>query len=313
MTEGAAAECLAFSSTTDRDTLLARLSACQSLDEVAEAGFLFHGTCETIDGPLRPGAYDGVFWTARSPAVAQAYIPRAGLISMMARPLDHILDEPVRPRGPEDLTTRWALARAGASWADLEVEEGRGRVTSWRVLPGWPRGRDLVDHLEGDLGYEASPQGIWEVSIGHGPLGQEWKPADWKLPGTLLLLYAPHLRIQQANWGESEIGDANHNRVGAFTRFADEGWDAFSMQDLLQSEYHGNVGHEAIGILPKALSTLPWIGIPALRHDGPDAGVYGLGETEDFTRFMQKVASIYQSWEEIVPLLDPCSDGLSMG
>jgi hypothetical protein len=298
MTEDAAAECLAFSSPTDRDDILDRLNACQSFDEVAEAGFLFHGTCEAIDVPLRPGAYDGVFWTARSPAVAQAYIPRAGLISMMARPLCHMLDEPVRPRGPEDLTTRWALARAGASWADLEVEEDRGRVTSWRVLPGWPRGRDLVDHLKGDLGYEASPQGIWEVSVGQGPQGQEWKPADWRLPGKLLLLYAPHLQIHQADWGESEIGDANHSRVGAFTRFADQGWDSFSMQDLLQSEYHGNVGHEAIGILPKALSTIPWIGIPALRHDGPDAGAYRLGETEDFTRFMREVSPGYISEEE---------------
>ena len=232
---------------------------------------------------------------------------------MMARPLDHMLSEPLRPRNPDDLTTKWALARAGATWDDLEVEEERGRVTSWRVLPGWPRSRDLVDHLEGELRYEASPQGIWEVSVEHGTQGQEWKPAAWRFPGTLLLLYAPHLQIQQANWGESEIGDANHNRVGAFSRFAREGHGAFSMQDLLQSEYHGNVGHEAIGILPKALSALPWIGIPASRHDGLDADVYRLGDTEDFTRFMRELAPGYQSWEDIAPFLDPCSDGLSMG
>lgn len=41
---------------------------------------LFHGTIENFDvRNIRPSGYDNVFWTVDNPAIAQTYIPKAGL------------------------------------------------------------------------------------------------------------------------------------------------------------------------------------------------------------------------------------------
>ncbi|MCE6959314.1 hypothetical protein LAZ40_09650 [Cereibacter sphaeroides] len=283
-----------FSTEQGRDRILAMLAGCRDIADVQACGLLFHGTCETIRGPLHGGSYDGVFWTARTPSVAQAYIPRAGITALVAVPASYRLDDPIRPRDPGDAVTRWALGRARARWEDLDAEMDGPSVRSWKLLPGWPRGRDLVAHVEQDLGYRASRHGCWEVSTVFGPAGQEWKPADWSLPGTLIVAHAPDLEIRNAQWGESDLGDANHNRLDAFARFAELGLEAFRMSDLLQSKHHGNVGHEAIGLLPAGLARLDWIGIPAVRHDGPESDIFGIGDTADFARFMATAAPGYR-------------------
>lgn len=282
-----------ISALSPESRLIAALKGCRDFSDLETAGFLFHGTCERIDGPLRPGAYDGVFWAARTPAIAQAYIPRAGISQIISRPPDSLLEDPIRPRSPDDLVTAWALSRAQARWDDLEVEEERGRICSWRCLPGWPSNGELVRHIEDDLGYEPESYGGWEVSTDRSGGLWEMRPASWSLPGSLILLHAPDLKISSADWRESEIQSANHNRLEAFARLEREGCEAFAMQDLLQSKHHGNLGHEAIGILPRALERLEWISIPAIRHDGPDPDIFQRKETPDFLRYMKQASSVY--------------------
>lgn len=278
-----------------RDRLLDRLASCRSFAEIRDSGFLFHGTCEEIAGPLHGGAYDGVFWTAQSPAIAQAYIPRAGISTYIKRPSHPMRGDPVKPGSPDDPVTSWALSRAGATWDDLDVTFDRHRVDSFRILPGWPNLEDLAFHISDTLGYGEPENEIWEISIGRGASGQTFMPADWKLPGTLIILRAEHLNIAAPQWQEEDLGYTNHNRVGAFSRFANEGVQAFRMQDLLQSRYHGNVMHEAIGILPEALAGCDWIGIPATRHDAPDLTAFQQDETAEFTAFMRSIASDYEA------------------
>lgn len=285
---------MAPSSNSSEERILNILRSCRNFRDVEASGFLFHGTCETIEGALRPSPYDEVFWAARTPTVAQAYIPRSGITQIVARPSDNLLDDPIRPRSANDAVTAWALSRARAHWDDLEAEEHRGRIASWRVLPGWPRNSDLVAHIENDLGYTSENYGCWEVSIHRSGDTYKMKPAGWTMPGSLILLHAPGLEISATDWQESEIGGANHNRLDAFDRFAREGRAAFSMPDLLQSKFHGNYGHEAIGILPDALSKLDWIAIPAVRHDGPEPDIFRQKESRDFLDFMDTVSPSYQ-------------------
>lgn len=278
------------------DRVLDALSRCTSFEDVRGAGILFHGTCESLEGPLRGGGYDGVFWTASQPSIAQAYIPKAGISTWIRVPKDWEKKDFIRPSLHSDPVTAWACHKTGVTLEDLDIEtDALGRTSSWSIPTGWPRQEDVISWME-RLGYEVGGSESWEVSMARNISGDyEVMPADWKMPGHLVIaLPHPDFRIWDPSWSESELGNANHNRVTDFARFTSSKRDAFRMQDLLQSDFMGNVGHEAIGILPSGLERLDWIAIPATRHDGADMEVFREPETEDFVDFMRDVNPEYK-------------------
>jgi hypothetical protein len=269
------------------------LSGCENFQDVERLGFLFHGTIEALAGPLYGGGYDGVFWTAEAPAIAQSYIPRAGASMIVGRPDIWEMDDALRPSLDDGPIMDWALARANATKEDLDIGADGYRVTSWRNLPGWPKQKDLVAWIESELGYEPKSYGTWEILCDRVDGREVFRPASWSREGTLIIALAPDLKVDEPQWSEDALGYKNHNRVGDFARFAEEGRDAFSMHDQLQSEYWGNVGHRAIGILPAGLSKLDWIAIPACRHDGPDVDWSTARETVEFEALMAEIAPGY--------------------
>ena len=268
--------------------ILGILAAARDFDDLRAAGLVFHGTCERLDGPLRGGGYDGVFWAAETPSVAQSYIPRAGVIRLLSVPRDYLLEDGLRPTEPGDPIMTWALERCGASWEDLDVESDGRRPPPWRNLPGWPRHADLVDWIARDLGYGLPEDGVWQIACDRDPTGGEvFRPAGWSMPGQLLVLHVPDLEIIDPPWSEEGLGLKPHNRLEDFRHFAREGVEAFHMSDLLQSEALGNVGHRAIGLLPSALARAEWIAIPAARHDGEDLSVFTEPMTAEFARLLE--------------------------
>lgn len=276
------------------ETVLQRLARCVSFEEVREAGFLFHGTCERIEGPLQGGAYDGVFWAAAHPSVAQAYIPASGSTTWLRSFQDGARDEPMRPTQGGGFMMRWALARAGATVEDLDVQWLGYRASSWRNLPGWPSNADLEAWVR-SLGYQKDEAGLYTLKLGHDVEGEFLMGAAERLPGRLLILLADQVEIVDAPWSENAQWSAHHRRLGDFATFSRQGLEAFRMQDLLQSDHLGNVGHEAIGILPPGIAKLSWIAIPARRHDGDTLETWSRPETEEFTAFMRALNPDYQT------------------
>lgn len=274
-----------------RDRILDILAACPDFTDVRRAGLLFHGTCEAITGPLHGGAHDGVFWCAETPSVAQTYIPRAGVTRYLSMPGAHRGDEPVRPTDPDDPVMIWALGRAGATWPDLEVERDPQRartILAWRNLPEWPVQQDLGTWIADELGYGRPSIGTWSVLCDRDEAGQEiFRPADWFLSGTLLVVHVPDLRAEPAAWSPELTLYKPHNRLEDFARFAREGLETFSMQDRLQSDHLGNVGHRAVGLLAPALERADWIAIPAQRHDGENIAVLSEPMTREFSGLMR--------------------------
>ncbi|MCW3784307.1 hypothetical protein [Defluviimonas salinarum] len=270
------------------------LSSCRSFADLSRLGVLFHGTCEAIEGEIRGGAYDGVFWTARTPSVAQAYIPRAGVRTTISATDGYRRDDAIRPSRGENPVTLWALERAGVTLDDLDVSWDGLRAWSWRIPPGWPTLGDLDDHIRA-LGYEPDATGMFDVSLRYRDGGSRIMPADWRLPGQLLILLPEGLEIRHPEWSEEALGYSAHNRVGDFCRFADEGYAAFRMSDLLQSEANGNVGHEAIGLLPAGIGRVSWLAIPAFRNDGEDLSVFRRPETPELVAFMRSINPEYRA------------------
>lgn len=284
---------LVASSSPEAETrIMDILGNCTDFEDVRRAGLLFHGTCEAIDGPLRGGAYDGVFWCAETPSVAQAYIPRAGIIRCLAMPNTSQADEPLRPTEPDDPVMTWALERAGATWDDLDVERDPQRtrsIRSWRNLPGWPDHAALEAWISDELGYGRPVSRIWPVLCDRDDAGKQiFRPSNWSMPGQLYVLHVPDLKIEPAPWSPEMMAYKPHNRLDDFPRFAREGLEAFSMHDQLQSDEQGNVGHRSIGLLSGALGRAEWIAIPAMRHDGADISIFSEPMTEAFAELMRE-------------------------
>lgn len=291
--------------------VLDALAGCESFEDVRAAGILFHGTCEAIEGDLRGGPYDGVFWTAPSPSVAQSYIPRSGITGIMPDPDDYDRDERIRPDKRDSWVMRWAFEKSGATREDLAVEWDGWRAYSWTIPEGWPTMGDLADHMR-ELGYAPDHHGNFTYFTCYEGEEEVLKPADWFLPGHLLIVLPEDLEIREPEWSEDALGYANHNRVGDFTSFAMKGHDAFRMSDQLQSDHLGNVGHQAIGILSSGRRKLSWLAIPAVRHDGEDLEAWRRPETEEFAEFMRRLNPLYRTVAEIEAEAELTAPELSM-
>ena len=287
-----------------KDKVISALSKCKTFEDVKALGILFHGTCEDLVGDLRGGGYDDVFWTASSPDIAQAYIPRSGVTSWVHAPADYEREDHITPSRNGGWVMEWALERAGVTLDDLDVSWNGLSPWSWTIPDGWPTEGDLDDYIR-SLGYEADGMGIYTVSLNYRDMDGDGKsretvmPADWKLQGDLVIILPEDLDVREPEWSEDALGYETHNRIADFADFAEAGLEAFHMSDCLQSDFQGNVPHKSIGILPAGLKKLSWITVPATRHDGEDQSVWHGAETREFAAFMKSINPEYRTMSEI--------------
>jgi hypothetical protein len=283
----------------DAERVRKHIASCNSFEEVRALGVLFHGSCEDIDGNLHGGGYDGVFWTADRPSVAQAYIPKSGSTTWLHEPREDEREDYLKPSKHIGFVMRWALDRAGVTMEDLDVTWNGLQAWSWTIPSNWPTEGDFDDMIRG-LGYRPDFRGCYTVSTRYTDEGETIMPAEWTLPGQLVIaLPQEDFTFKAAMWSEDGLGYASHNRVADFDSFSQRGQHGFSMEDCLQSEFHGNVGHEAFGILPEGIKRLSWLSIPAVRHDGPDMDVFAKPETPAFVAYMKELNPSYRTENEI--------------
>lgn len=215
---------------------------------------LFHGTCEEIVGALRPGGYDGVFWTADTPAVAQTYIPVSGGSTLASISKGRRVIEPT--------TVTIAVAGALGIVPDAEYDD-RGCLLSWcwRARDGASAelGTDQVlQYLEG-LGYTLEDHNIamrgWlKVRIAEGK--DVILPADYKEPGRVFVLEPPSdLRLYDLVTGlEGDLTDLAYHKIDLFRQLESQGYDGIAIHDFCQSSTCGNVGHVSYGLFAQGLA-----------------------------------------------------------
>jgi len=250
---------------------------------------LFHGTSEDLQGPLRPGAYDGVFWTAEHSAVAQCYIPAAG-----GRTYCHVSSYQakmgVRPSNTDPF---YSIAREiGPAAYDVEYDQF-GCAKSWRMPGGYLTYADVARHIEvvlgyknkgrhGDLQYELLSDG-WDNDRGHLVV-----PASYKRPGSLVIVTGgfDQMRLANLSTGESDLTDLQYHRIETFRRLESEGFDGVVIDDFCQSKAWGNVGHRSIGFFGAAVTKLETVILPAVRFDwGESAGALQQTDTPEYVRW----------------------------
>jgi len=234
--------------------------------EQYERGFLFHGTLERFTGQLEPGA-DGLLWLAESSAVAQAYIPSTGLTIYLSMPRPWMLDESPRPATQDDPWGRAWRRLAGAEYSEVEYD-AIGRPRRWRIdrSATW---RDLVRALEG-LGYDTSSSSVAvRATLLRG--AEELLPADYRAEGRLFIVRTTSpLRLADLTGEEGDLGDPQYNWFEVFRRLEAAGYDGVRINDFLQSDKWGNVGHISIGVFPRGLPKLTYTSVPARNYDPED-------------------------------------------
>lgn len=271
------------------------LSRCSNFEDVRALGVLFHGTTSEIKGSLQGGAYDDVFWAADKPTVAQAYIPKSGVTTFYHKSYEDERDEHLTPCLHDSPSMNWALARVGLQREDMDITWNGLRPACWVIPEGWPTCGEWDDYLEAK-GYEADDRGVYDVSVSYETGVEEIMPAKWMKPGQLIIIVPDDgFSVADPDWSEDALEYNPHNRIVDFAQFSKAGIQAIRMEDELQSDHFGNVGHEAIGILREGLKKLSWIAIPCVRNDGPDFSAFTSHETPEFLAFMKEINPSYIS------------------
>lgn len=226
---------------------------------------LFHGTLEPIDGDIRGGGYDNIFWTAHNPAVAQNYIPITGGTFIVPRIWN--LDEPVRPA--EDYTVQGMAAKQmGLGWDRVEYDQYQ-RPNSWAYKDNkritWAM---IKEFLENEMGYKPNDNGGYRIRHYEIDGVDQIVPASFKAVGQLyMLMNKGELKIYDYTGHGGDLMDPQYNHIKIFKMLEQEGYDGVKINDYAQSENWGNVGHESIGIFPSGLRKIKYLTIPASNFD----------------------------------------------
>lgn len=247
--------------------IIARL-ADGATPEDAIRPFLFHGSGEPLEGAMRPGAYDGVFWTADCPAVAQCYIPRSGGQTSICIQ-SHRLGERVRPARNDSLHAA-AVQKCGRE-PDVEWD-AIGNSRSWTIPTGWPTHAELLSWFREELGYASAAVDVpfWAASSFEGGRDRFLRE-DHRLQGSLLVVDGRDLNFyDHATGREGDLQDPDHNRLGLFRRVEAAGYDGIVINDFCQSPAWGNVGHRSWGVFASAMARVEWASVPAVSFDWPE-------------------------------------------
>lgn len=257
--------------------IMARVGLAATLTDPRGSGLLFHGTAEPFDGPPKVCGIDDILWFADAPIYAQAYIPEAGLSSIISKPSDWRMDERVRPN-KHSFWTEFATITMGRPLPDVEYDDF-GEAKSWSIRKDWPTYAECVAALR-ELGYTFM-DGSEEVKYSDGcnsPVAR----ADWLQPGRVFVTAADGLRLLDRSVGESDATEKAHLDFDLF-RFAEKsGYDGVVINDLCQSSDCGNVGHRAVGLFSATVDKLEFVSYDAVHRRM--AGLRSLG-TPDFENF----------------------------
>lgn len=254
---------------------------------------LFHGSIESINGPLRPGGYDGILWTAETSTVAQCYIPATGGSSFVSLNRWQ-LDEGVRPYPGNPL---YSVAKMiGPAAANVKYDQF-GSPNSWTQPEGYATNRQVVEHLEKVMGYrnrsEIAGDYVFEIRTdGWNKDAQEHVVvnADFTKEGVLAIIEGfEGMRLLDISTGDADLTDVQYHKLRLFRQAEEQGYDGVVIDDFCQSKTWGNVAHRSIGFFAEAAKRLQTTIIPARRFDWPDGNgrVFEVKETPEYLAWLK--------------------------
>ena len=201
------------------------LSKCRSYKDSNQAmgAFFFHGTSNLLLGDLRPGGFDGVFWCANSPAIAQNYIS-TGTKALITKDMLKLRDRVSPSKFGDGMLI---LKSMGFCESQFDVEyDDQGRMRSYRLPKGHPTYQEAYDWLEKGKGYTAA-RGIYKVLIDTWGDQATIKDSSEKMVGRLVILEKDKsfrwLDLRQGDAGDLQLPD--HLKLKQFQSAEERGFD----------------------------------------------------------------------------------------
>jgi len=216
---------------------------------------LFHGTIEPLEGAMRTGG-DQVLWFADSPAIAQLYIPRSGLMTVAQSSNIALPSKNEEIQAIQDkIGLHFDLDEV--TWDPID------RPKSYLLPEDWNRDhrdrtRAVEERLEA-LGYEGEGRPGWRSYRFHFH-DDVLLPPGGVAEGTLCV--ATPLRDMQLYpraTGEGSLMDPQHLEWGLFEKVRASGYDGIMIDDYAQSEKWGNLGHLSVGLFSEAIEDVEWV------------------------------------------------------
>lgn len=235
----------------------------------AANAFMFHGTVEDFAGPLEHGGFDGVFWMADNPRIAQTYIPSAGLKTLLSVP-SFDLKQRVRPN--QSGSGWYGAVKAMGFEAGTPEFDATGRCMSFGIPDGYPDYGAVCEWLEGELGYTSLrstfDKSYWVKSTFDGNR-EKLLPSSYSAPGRLFVIRGiGDLNLLDIRMGgDGDLTDPDHLKGAAFRAAEIGGYDGVVINDFCQSDTWGNVGHPSWGVFAHAIPSLRYAAVPATRFD----------------------------------------------
>lgn len=256
---------------------------------------LFHGTGELLNGPLRPGAYDAVFWTAESSAVAQTYIPTSGF-KIFSGVSSYQMGKGVRPSKNDPFYSVAKIIGPAAKEIQWDVF---GQANSWIQPKGYATYQDVANYLQKEFGYvnmDESGGCAFEL------LADRWNsdvqeleilPSNFKRMGSLIIIDGfSEMKFLDISTGDSDLNDLQYNKHKIFNQARDQGFDGVVIDDFCQTLLWGNVGHRSVGFFDHAISKLITKVIPASNFEwGPKSIDLQVLDSQEYLEF-KKAQSI---------------------
>lgn len=221
---------------------------------------LFHGTCESIIGNLKPGG-DGLFWMAESPAIAQSYIPESG--SYLMFPVYELSKN--QTIVPDKGFNYSILCQMGYA-SDYKVKWENDRAISWTTTKS-VKNNEVKDYIEKTLGYEPK-NNMYKIRFSTNKDGTYniLKYNEKKQGSLYIMLGKEKLQIKDLTEMGFDLTNPAYLQFNLFSKIEQQGYDGVRINDYAQTEEWGNLGHVSIGIFKSSLDKLSNICIPAKNH-----------------------------------------------
>lgn len=255
-----------------------------------EQTLLFHGTMEEFDTP-RPASGGGLLWLAFSSAVAQSYIPEAGVETIFSPRFTRNRADVEVLSPPDEHSSLYEIYRdigIADAWSNVEYDN-IGRPKSYRIEREVTRDEFLERMAL--LGY--APDGdsshfrvSFRVKTDRGRLLR----ADEKIVGRLFIFEGmERLNLLDASKGEDDLMDPTYNKLDQINAMRKRGYDGVQIDDFLQSREWGNFGHRSIALFDTGLAKLAWNVIPASNYD-PKTMQEWREPTPEFAAYAERLA-----------------------
>jgi len=265
---------------------------------------LFHGSLEPFkEKQLKIGGYDKILWLAETPAIAQAYIPRAGSHTVIS-PGD--LAKPLYNAYPSkknyDDSLRKLQRDLGIIYDYTKVEwQPNGRAQSW-PLPKKKDGSSWDHIIEPEevaellekagfvpLNPNSAPRWRQYEFLMHGM--KDYFPPGETATGRLFIVTVKHpLKIFDMTFSgevEGDLMNPQYHKIGTFRKLEEKNFDGVKIADFAQIHNWGNTGHDSIGIFANSINKLSWKTISAKHVDWEHARK-NKGMTPEYLKHIHK-------------------------